>query len=417
MANSLLSEPLTLELTPVTRDGDLIPPTDATRVPAWRQPRAWVRRNALFTAIVLVPTAIATLYYGLIAADQYASEARFVVRSASGGGSLTTLGLGLGGGMAGGLGGAQAISSAPGMSRSPDDTYSVNEYIQSRDAAERLVRDNGLREMLSRSEGDFINRFPNFYSADNREKLYRHYLGFINVTVHSDTGISVLETRAFRPEDARDFARALLQHAEELVNRLNTRARGDAVRFAESVVRQAEERISTIQIRMTDFRNREMIVDPGKQSEAALELVSRLTGEAAIEKAQLEHLLIVAPSSPQIASLRSRIRSMDDQISQQRAAVVGGDKSMAHKLSQFEQIVLERELAVKSLTSALISLENARQEAQRQQLYLERVVEPNLPDYPSYPWRLLWIGFVFGLSLCIFWIVREFNAAVLEHRL
>lgn len=417
MANLQSMEPQTLELTAVTAQGTPLVPEDQEIQLGTRE---WVheqaRRYSLLIWTVLVPTLVATLYFGIIAADQYVSEARFVVRSVSSNSALNSLGsLGLGG--ASGTAGTAATVASQAISKAPGETYSVNEFIRSRDAVDRLIQDNKLLEIFSRNEADLINRYPNFYSKNNKETLYKHYLKFIDITVLSDSGISVLETRAFRPEDAREMALALLRHAETLVNKLNARAREDSVRFAQTVVQLSEERISDVQKRITEFRNKELIVDPSKQSEAALELVARLTGEVALERAQLENIMVMTPSSPQIGPLRTRIRSMEDQIIQQRALIVGGDKSMAHKLSQFEQISLERDLAVKQLTSALASLENARQEAQRQQLYLERVVEPHTPDYPLYPKRLMWIGVVFVVSLCLFWIVREFRAVVLEHRL
>lgn len=407
-------EPAPLDLLPVTRQGVPIQQhADEDRHrPVWT---SLLRRNMLFVVTVLVPTFLAIVYYTLIAADQYVSEARFVVRSASSGGALGGLGV------LGALGGTgqsnnlASVTTPQSLTKANDDTYSVNEYIASRDAVARLKKENGLLDIFSRSEADFINSFPNFYSPNNLEYLYRHYQWFIDVSMQSETGISVLEVRTFRPEDSRDLALALLQHAEELVNKLNNRAREDAVRFAESVVKKAEQRIFAIQDTMTEFRNREMIIDPGKQSEATLELMARLTSEAAVQKAQLDLIKMVTPDSPQIEPLRSRIRSMEEQISQQRAQIAGGDQSMVQKLSQFEQISLNRELAVKQLTSALVSLENSRQEAQRQQLYLERVVEPNLPDYPLYPRRLLSILIVFAVSMCVFLSVRAFRTAVLEH--
>ena len=135
----------------------------------------------------------------------------------------------------------------------------------------------------------------------------------------------------------------------------------------------------------------------------------------AADKAQLEHIITITPASPIIEPLRTRIESIEQQIDHQRSLIVGGDQSMARKLSQFEQLSLERELAIKMISSAYSSLENARQEAQRQQLYLERVVEPNLPDQSLYPKRLLSIGIVFSVCLFFFWIVRGFLIAVLEH--
>ena len=53
--------------------------------------------------------------------------------------------------------------------------YAVNEYVVSRDAVDLLVRDHNLRAILARPEADIFNRFPNFFSRDNKEQLYRRF--------------------------------------------------------------------------------------------------------------------------------------------------------------------------------------------------------------------------------------------------
>jgi capsular polysaccharide transport system permease protein len=228
----------TLELKPTASIGDLLAREDALL--RAEPPLPWYRRHALVLALFVLPMMIATLYYGLIAADQYASEARFVVRSLSSGGGIASLGLG-----ASGSNNTPMVASNQGLGRATsDDTYSVNEYIRSRDAVDRLERDDDLRAILARPEGDFINRYPNLWTRNNKETLYRHYRKLVDVEVQSDSGISVLEVRAFQPEDAQALARALLAHAEELVNKLNLRAREDAVKFASEVVQKAEDRIT-----------------------------------------------------------------------------------------------------------------------------------------------------------------------------
>jgi capsular polysaccharide transport system permease protein len=378
--------------------GDLVMPAGPSAMGA--SVRSLLRRYAVFLVLVAAPVTIAAVYYGLIAADQYASEARFVVRSNSG--------------QSAGM--LPSMMQVQNLARASDDSYSVSEYVRSRDAVDRLVREDRLLTLLSRPEADVINRFPNFWSRNNKETLYEHFRGLVDVRIEGESGISVLEVRAFRPDDARDLALALLKHAEELVNKLNGRAREDTIRFAAEVAQKAEQRVAETQRRITEFRNREMLIDPGKQSVAALELVSRLTAEVAQDKAALGEVVTMAPDSPQIAGLRGRIGALEAQIGQQRALIVGGDQAMAPKLAEFEQLSLERELAAKSLASALGSLESARQEAQRQQLYLERIVEPNLADLPLYPKRLFSILFVLGVALCVFWIARAVGRTVLEHQ-
>ena len=64
---------------------------------------------------------------------------------------------------------------------------------------------------------------------------------------------------------------------------------------------------------------------------------------------------------------------------------------------------LQRQFADKQLSSATGSLEAARLQAERQQLYLETIVRPNTPDYPAYPKALTStaIGFATFLTLYV----------------
>ena len=76
---------------------------------------------------------------------------------------------------------------------------------------------------------------------------------------------------------------------------------------------------------------------------------------------------------------------------------------------------LESELANKQLASALASLEQARSEAGRKQAYVERIVEPDLPDAPIEPRRARGILATLALSLVAYGILRMLLAGVKEH--
>ncbi|MEI7825099.1 MAG: hypothetical protein WCI01_07355, partial [Chlorobiaceae bacterium] len=61
------------------------------------------------------------------------------------------------------------------------------------------------------------------------------------------------------------------------------------------------------------------------------------------------------------------------------------------------------------------SLEQARNEAQRQQLYLERIVQPNTPDIAIEPQRLKAILTIFVVGLLVWGILSLLVAGVREH--
>jgi capsular polysaccharide transport system permease protein len=125
---------------------------------------------------------------------------------------------------------------------------------------------------------------------------------------------------------------------------------------------------------------------------------------------------MLARDNPQIPVLRQRIALLEREISNESARVTGsGGGSLASRAAEFQRLSLEREFADRQLASTLGSLEQARSEAQRQQLYLERIVQPSLPDAAMQPRRLRNIFTVFLLGLVAWGVITMVYAGIREH--
>lgn len=357
-------------------------------------------RRWMFLTIIVLPNLISAAYFGFIASPIYVSEARFFVRSA-------------GGDDAGGLG---ALVRNQGLSRAADETYAVNEYITSRDAVAAMAQEHNLREIFSRPEADFVNRFPNFFTRNNFEQLYLHFQGYVRTAVEGSTGISTIEVQAFRPEDARSLAAALLVSAENLINRLNDRARQDAIDYATDTVKRANASLLDIEDRLTVARNKEKIIDPRGETEGKIKMITEMETELAKARAELDQQITLAPTGPGAASTLARITGYQKQIDTIRRDMVGSDGSMANKLSIFDGLELERELAIKQLQTGLLSLGKAKQSVQQQRVYLQTIAEPNLPDQPSSGRRLTEFVLVLAFSGLCYSIVRSLLRVVREHQ-
>ena len=95
--------------------------------------------------------------------------------------------------------------------------------------------------------------------------------------------------------------------------------------------------------------------------------------------------------------------------------MAGGGRSLASKAAEFQRLVLEKEFADRLLASALASLEQARNEAQRQQLYLERIAGPNLPDVAMEPRRIRNVLIILVLGLIVWGVLSMVVSGVREH--
>ena len=124
----------------------------------------------------------------------------------------------------------------------------------------------------------------------------------------------------------------------------------------------------------------------------------------------------LAPENPQVPLLRTRIAELSRQIDTEVGRVAGGRRSLSADAVQYQRLALDREYADKRLAAALTSLQEARNEARRKQAYVERIVEPNLPDEALEPRRLRGILATLVLGLVAYGILAMLLAGVREHR-
>ncbi len=329
------------------------------------------RRRTVRLALLFLPTLLAALYFFLIASDQYESEARFVVRSAARPE------------MPGGL----SFLVQLGVARSQDDSFAVQEFMTSRDAIDKLRESLPLLAMFDRDGADLLARYPSVFYGPEEERFYRYFQRMVSV-IHTDkTGISTLRVRAFRAEDAEQIAKALLTLGEGLVNRINQRLRTDMVANSLSELGVAQGRLIDAQTALTAFRNRELMIDPVRNAVALAELIGLLSGELGATQAQISEMKVGSAASPQLQGLQRKAGALEEQINRERARIAG-DKGLAPRIAAFERLTLEREFANRLVSSAEKELAQARTEANRQSLYLERVVNPHRADYSTYPRRI-----------------------------
>jgi len=154
---------------------------------------------------------IGILYLAVIAEPRYASSVSFIVRSTaestqSSQDSLTSI-----------------VQQNPTTTIAYDETYAINAYLTSRDIVDQLAKNDKLREILSRPEGDFVFRYPTFWLPNDDEFLYQRFRWMTSASVDEYTTISTIEVSAFRPDDAQTLTQAMLGYAEGLVNQMNAR--------------------------------------------------------------------------------------------------------------------------------------------------------------------------------------------------
>lgn len=361
----------------------------------------WLRKRRWFAVFVILPTLLAAIYYGCFASDIYVSEARFVIKSPDQKRSQ--------------ISSLANIIQTTGLSSGQEQTNEILDYVRSRNALRELERTAHIRSRYASPAADSISRFPQPLMSDSFENLFKYYGKMVDTRLDTETGSAVLTAKAFTPRDAYLINRNLLDLSEALVNRLNEREQSQSIVEAQKQVDLALNRAKMARTALGDYRNSADFIDPAKQATGVLEIANTMVAQRAALQAQLQTMQRLTPENPSIPALRNRIAALSAQISSQNSQVVGSGSGIASKMGGYENLLVEQEFATENVKVASAALVQARSEAQHQKFYLERVVNPDIPDMPLLPQRLLAIITIAAAATCLYFIGWMLVVGILEH--
>ena len=358
----------------------------------------WARR--WFFAVVVLPTLLVAIYLYAYAANQYESEAHFLVHSADKPQIPT--------------GGASALSMLTGVGAGQNEAMSVADYLTSHDAVAKLRREDQLVERFQRPGVDLFSRL--FGTNPTPERLLRYYQRQVKVKFDTESGITTIKVHSFTPEDSYNIATRLLAIGEQRVNELNARSYTDEIANARRALDEAEAALTANATAMTAFRHRSGDIDPQATGAAQLGLVSGLAGQLAAARAQLQTMSgVISPSSPQYQALAAHVRAMQAQMDAQSGKLTGRGDSITNDVGEYQALMLRRDFLNKRYEVAAASVEKAREQALQQQLYLVRVVNPNMPVKALFPERARILATVLVSLLLVYSIGWLIVAGVREH--
>jgi capsular polysaccharide transport system permease protein len=328
-----------------------------------------------FLLFFAAPAALVVAYFAFVASSQYTSEARFAVR----------------GGERAPIDAVAALTGLASFTQAQDSLIVVN-YVKSQALVEELDRQIGLRAIFSRKGIDWISRFDRDDPIEDFVKFWRSH---IKTSIEAPSGIVTVQISAFSPEEALAVADATVELSERLVNELSMRARNDAVSESELELTRAEQRLSNSRSALRDLRNEQSTLDPHRTGEG----IGKLISELRLEKIHLEQEVTasergnVSASAPQIQIMRTRIEVIGEQIAalEQRVTSQDGGQgdTIAGKITRFDELELEGQVAEKQYTLAAAALERSRINAEGKKVYIATFVHPVLPRDSTYPKRVL----------------------------
>ncbi|QPM90953.1 hypothetical protein PSAL_021960 [Pseudooceanicola algae] len=360
-----------------------------------------------FLVTVIAPLAIAGWYLWERAADQYASTLGFSVRAEDQSPAISLLG---------------GITDFSGSGS--NDTDILYEYLHSQDLVQQMAAELDLGRIWSRPGHDWraSDSDPVFaYDAEGTiEDLVEYWQRMVRIRY--DTGTQLIEVRvlAFDPQEAQSVATLLLQKSSELINTLSDIAQEDTIRSAREDLEMARERLRAARRDVTEFRNRNQLVDPETDVAAQAGLLGELQAQLATALIDADVLAKTTRSNdPRIAQASLRIETISRRIAAERSKLgmdgQGNPTLLSEVMGQYEALVVDRKFAEESYTSALAAFDLAQAEARRKSRYLAPYIQPTIAQSSRYPERgtLLIFGAIF---LSLTWLVLAVTTYALKDR-
>jgi capsular polysaccharide transport system permease protein len=344
---------------------------------------------ALFVVMVAVPDLAVTIYFGLIASDQYVSEAKFTVSSAA----IPK------------MDGVGSVTGVPPI-LIVQDTQVVTSYIQSRAMVERLESQVGLRDSYTLESIDWWARFRKNKPI---EKFVDYWEKMSGTSIAFPSGIVTLTVRAFSPEDAKRIADAVVRLSENLINDLNERMRRDTVLAAEKDMQRAAQQLGHARSDMELARNAEGLLDVDQTNKAFTELIAGVEGD--LLKAEQDYQTqgrYVTEAAPQMRFLKAKITALQSQVEDLKAQLTSqnekgasamAEKALSGKMTKFAELDLKQRITEKQYALSVAAREVAGILSERRMLYLHEIIAPALPEESKYPKRWLMVVMTYVGSL------------------
>ncbi|HEX3576836.1 MAG TPA: hypothetical protein VHU42_19725 [Rhodopila sp.] len=343
----------------------------------WRRRRRHWRLLSLLAA-VLLPVAVVGVYLYGYADDQYVTEFRFSVRHQAPLRSDATTTPVNGGGV------ALAVI---------NDSQIVIQYLKSRQIIDDITATGvDLDAIYAADDKDFLAHLRRDAPVEERLRYWRRMVDpFFDMT----TGIVSVEVRAFRPVDAQLVATRALGLAEKLINDINDRSHADALDYATREAAASEAKLQAAQVALAVYRNGHAVLFPEMEATSSTN-VGGIVEQHLIEAKTAFNAQLAAGVSRDAMPMRllgNRIAAMETLLQgvNGRLARPGGDASLASVLSDYSVLKVSEDIAAKVYERALIALQEARNIANEQGVYLAAFVRPGLPQDTLYPvrWRIL----------------------------
>ncbi|MFO1168954.1 MAG: hypothetical protein U1E19_12725 [Rhodoblastus sp.] len=352
----------------------------------------WARLT--FVLFVALPTVVYFAYAALWQSRYYVAETRMVVREARDAPR-------------------DRPQSTAGLSLAIQNSFVVLNYIKSKPL---LVDLGGVKYLESRYAQPGVDLFSRIERNPSLEDALTYWLKQVSASVDIVSGILTMKVAAFTPQDAARISQDVIAQCERLANEITLRSRRDKLERLDREVTTAADALAKARAAVTVFRQANVLIDPASRAKSIGEQIAKLT----TDKLEIENSMatlkgVISPDSPTRRVERARLETIDRQIAELRKSLTSSDddKAVAAQMGDYERLQLDEQFALLIYSIAKNAYQDARQDLDRQQLYVGVVVAPVPPQEAEGP-RIFANTLLLFACLGVAWAIAALLAAVVN---
>lgn len=336
-------------------------------------------------------------YVWLVAQDRFLSIATFKISRESSSGGEASFG----------------SLSLPGLSDagSTDSEVAIG-FIRSTDLLLEIESQFKLRDHYGSPKSDFVFRLKPDATLEERLEYYRKR---IYATYDKETGLTTLTVDTFDRDLSKTLADEVLGRTEVFINKLNQSIADEQLKFLRGEVERSEKQVNDVSLAILQLQNAHNLVDPDAQITANLKILQDLKMERLKAETTLASMERDSPDSPRIETLRSQLRSLDEQISIETAKLSGPEQERLNQiLYKYKELQMKLEFQTHLRTGAETMLEKHRMDAAANTRFISIIQKPYKPEDVGYPQRPYATVTIIVLGILLFLLLRVFVHSVYE---
>lgn len=323
---------------------------------------------ARLAVFVFLPTFVVGYYFYRVATPMYASDSAYSILQADGGG----------GAIGGLLSGTQFATA--------QDSVSTQEFLESKDALERLETDIGFSQIFKQDWIDPIQRLPENASLEDTYKLYKR---MVTIGYDPSDGIVRMEVAAPEAEISVELSQLLISYAEERINSLSGLKREDQMRDAREGFEAAQSERRKAQEALIELQLQGALLDPENVIAGLRGRINEI--EVVIQDKELELAALQdnrRPNQAKVDGVSADIARLEVVLAELNAEMLdasAGENSLARLSVRIQMAQADLAARDMMLQTAMQQMETTRSEANRKVRYLTVSVNPVEAQDPTYP--------------------------------